>query len=69
MGNVNAQIGGNMSRFENAVGTNACGRQTENGDCFIQFFSVNSLKIGSLMFQHNYKHKIMQISNNHKTAT
>ena len=58
MGDVNTQIGGNRSGFENAVGPHAYARQTENGDHFIQICSVNNLMIASSMFVHKDRHKI-----------
>ena len=39
------------------------------GDYFIQFCSVNTFKIGSLMFQHKDRQKIMWISNGQNAST
>ena len=41
----------------------------ENGDHFIQFYSMNNFMIGSSMFQHKDTHKITWVSNDHRTAT
>ena len=58
MGDMNAQIGGDLAGFDSVVGPHAYGRRTDSGECFIQFCSMNSLKIGSSMFPHKDIHKI-----------
>lgn len=47
MGDLNAQVGGNRSGFEHVLGPDAQGKHSDNGDCLIQFCSMNNMKIGS----------------------
>ena len=69
MGDMNTQIGCDRSDFEHVLGQHAYGKHMDNGNNFINFCAMNKLKISSSIFQHKDIHKIIWISNDHKTAT
>ncbi|CAH1239030.1 Hypp5694 [Branchiostoma lanceolatum] len=69
MGDMNAQIGGSNQGFEHTLGPHAFGNRTDNGNRFIQFCSMNNMKIGSSIFEHKDIHKTTWLSNDHKTRT
>ena len=69
MGDLNAQIGGSRSGFEHVLDPHAFGNRTDNGDRFTQFCAMNSMKIGSSLFDHKNIYKITWTSNDHTTKT
>ena len=66
---MNAQIGGDRSRFENVLSPHAYGKYTNNVNHFIQFCAVNNLLMGSTLFQHKGIHKIIRVFSDYKTVT
>ena len=69
MGDLNAQIGGSRSGFEHVLDPHAFGNRTDNGDRFTKFCAMNSMKIGSSLFDHKNIYKITWTSNDHTTKT
>ena len=69
MDDMNAQIGRDRSSFEHVLGLHAFRKRTENGNRFVQFCAMNNLTIGSTHSEHRDIHKIIWISNDHKTFT
>ena len=57
MGDFNAQIGADITEFENVIGKEALGQRTDNGERLLGLCSNNNLKIGGSMFMHKRIHK------------
>ncbi|XP_058612499.1 uncharacterized protein LOC131527427 [Onychostoma macrolepis] len=69
MGDLNAQVGEDRSGFEEVLGPHGYGKRTDNSDRLVQFYTMNNMEVGSTLFKHKDIHKIMWISNDHKTQT
>ena len=67
MEDLNAQTEGSRLGFEHVLGPHAFGNRTDNGDRFTQFCAMNSMKIGSSLFDHKNIHKITWTSNDYTT--
>src|SRR5258706_200987 len=57
MGDFNAQIGRDNNAWEEAMGKEAIGDRTDNGERLLSYCSSNKLKIGGSLFQHKDIHK------------
>ena len=68
-GDMSAQMGGDRFDFKQVLGSHSYGKCTNNGNHFINFLDINTIKICSSLFQHKDIHKIIWISNDHKSNT
>ena len=69
MVDINAQIGGHRSGFEQFLDQHIYGKCTYNSNYFVSFCVMNNLKIGLSIIKQKDIYKITYISKNHKTAT
>ena len=67
MGDFNAKINIDNTRYEDIMGTNGLGQKNENGEGFADLCALNQLVIGGSIFPHRRIHKATWISPNHIT--
>ena len=57
MGDFNAKVGNDNSRFERTMGKNGTGERKDNGVTLVKFCSENGLVITGTLFQHKNIYK------------
>ena len=67
MGDFNAKVGSSNVGKEEVMGKNGVGEMNEDGECFSDFCSFNSLVIGGTVFEHKRIHKVTWVSPDHQT--
>lgn len=65
MGDFNAKIGDDNTRYEDVMGTQGMGEINENGEKFVNICTFNNLVIGGSVFPHKNIHKARWVSPDH----
>ncbi|VDP63336.1 unnamed protein product [Schistosoma mattheei] len=67
MGDLNAEVGMDNTRYEDIMGRHGLGERNENGERFANLCDFNKLVIGGTIFPHKRIHKITWTSPDHTT--
>ncbi|VDO54807.1 unnamed protein product [Schistosoma margrebowiei] len=67
MGDLNAKVGIDNTRYEDIMGRYGLGERNENGERFANLCAFNKLVIGGTIFPHKRIHKATWISPDHTT--
>ncbi|VDO60062.1 unnamed protein product [Schistosoma curassoni] len=67
MGDLNAKVGMDNTRYGDIMGQHGLGERNENGERFLNLCAFNKLAIGGTIFPHKRIHKATWISPDHTT--